>query len=220
MIRAGLIFCTLLALVTGVIFALWPELDLAAARAFHLGERTFSGVSTAGDWARRVGYLTPFVILLGAGGIHYARRRKGDPDPRPAGRTLLFLALSMALAPGLMANLVFKDHWHRPRPSQTVEFGGTMEFRPWYRTDGACKRNCSFVSGEGSSAFWTLAPAMMSPPAVRAYAVAASLVFGASVSVLRMAYGGHYLSDVIFAALFTILIVLGLHRIMFSPERR
>jgi lipid A 4'-phosphatase len=220
MLRAGFIICVLLTLVTGVVFAVWPDLDLQAARYFHVGEKAFSGVSPAGDWARRVGYLTPFVILIGAFGIHLIRRRKGDPDPRPAGRTLLFLALGMALAPGLMANLVFKDHWHRPRPIQTTEFGGTMEFRPWYRTDGACKRNCSFVSGEGSSAFWTLAPAMVSPPPVRPYAVVASLVFGASVSVLRMAYGGHYLSDVIFAALFTMLIVLGLHRIMFSPARR
>lgn len=218
MIRAGLISSAVLAVAVGVVFALWPELDLMAARYFHVGERVFAGATPAGDWARRVGYLTPFAILIGAFAIHFFRRRKGVADPRPAGRTLLFLALSMALAPGLMANLIFKDHWHRPRPAQVVEFGGTMEFRPWYRMDGACKRNCSFVSGEGSSAFWTLAPAMMAPPPVRPFAAAAALAFGVSVSALRMAFGGHFLSDTIFAALFTILIVLGLHRVMFSPS--
>ena len=161
----------------------------------------------------------PFLILIGAFGLWAGKTYRGWATLAPTGRGLLFLALSMALAPGLMANLVLKDHWSRPRPVQVAEFGGAMEFRPWHRTDGACKRNCSFVSGEGSSAFWTLAPAIMAPPPVRPYAVVAALAFGTAVSVLRIAFGGHFLSDTIFAALLTALIVLGLHRVMFSPGR-
>src|SRR5262249_28584373 len=126
---------------------------------------------------------------------------------------------SMALGPGVMANIILKDNWHRPRPIQVTEFGGQMDFRPWYRADGACKRNCSFVAGEGSSAFWTLAPAIAAPVAIQPYAIGAAVVFGTAVSALRIAFGGHFLSDTLFAALFTALIVLGLHRIMFSPRR-
>ncbi len=219
MIRAGLIFCSIMTLAVGIIFAIWPEIDLAAARYFYLGDRLFAGVTPAGEWARRIGYMTPFLILTGAFGLWWLNARRGWPARAPSGRTLLFLALSMALAPGLMANLLLKDHWHRPRPIQSAEFGGPMEFRPWYRTDGACNRNCSFVSGEGSSAFWTLAPALAAPAPVRPYAVVAAVAFGTAVSALRMAFGGHFLSDTLFAALFTALIVLGLHRVMFSPPR-
>jgi hypothetical protein len=37
----------------------------------------------------------------------------------------LFILLSVILGPGLLVNLVFKDHWGRPRPRQVVALGGT-----------------------------------------------------------------------------------------------
>jgi membrane-associated phospholipid phosphatase len=98
--------------------------------------------------------------------------------------------------------------------------GGKWEFRPWYRFDGQCERNCSFVSGEGASAFWTVAPALLTPPPIQPFAIAAALTFGAATSGLRMAFGGHYLSDVLFAGLFTLLIILGLYRFLIRPERK
>ena len=219
MIRTGLIACGLLTVLVGVVFALRPDIDLNVARSLYVGDNRFVGVTDAGEWARRVGYVTPFALIVGAIGLWLTHRYRGWPKRAPGGRTILFLALSFAFAPGLMANLILKDNWHRPRPVQVAEFGGQMQFRPWWRTDGDCKRNCSFVSGEGSSAFWTLAPAIAAPPAAVPYAVVGALAFGTAVSALRMAFGGHFLSDTLFAALFTALIVLGLHRVMFSPRR-
>jgi lipid A 4'-phosphatase len=148
-------------------------------------------------------------------------RRLGLPQIwLPSGRAVLFLAMSLALGPGLLVNLVLKEHSHRPRPVQTQEMGGKWEFRPWYRFDGQCERNCSFVSGEAASGFWTLAPALLTPPPVRPVAVAVALTFGAATGALRMAFGGHYLSDVLFAGLFTLLIILGLYRFLIGPERK
>jgi len=100
-----------------------------------------------------------------------------------------------------------KDHAHRPRPSQTQEFGGPWEFRPWWRFDGACPKNCSFVSGEASEAFWMAAPASLAPPPLRPLAIGAALVFGAGAGLMRMGAGGHFLSDVLISALLTILVV-------------
>ena len=219
MTRNAIIACALLCLVVGAAFALRPDLDLDFARRFYAGDGRFAGATALGEWARKLGYWTPFVVLLGAIGLWASHRRRGWPARAPGGRTILFLALSFALAPGLMANLILKDNWHRPRPVQIADFGGPMEFRPWWRMDGACKRNCSFVSGEGSSAFWTLAPAIVTPPPLQPVAVIGALAFGTAVSGLRIAFGGHFLSDTLFAALFTALIVLGLHRVMFSPKR-
>ena len=123
------------------------------------------------------------------------------------------MGLSLALGPGLLVNTMLKDHSHRPRPAQVQQFGGLEAFRPFYRFDGACLRNCSFVSGEGSTAFWTVAPALLVPLAYRAPAVAAALLFGAMTGLLRMAFGGHFLSDTVFGALLTWLVILACWRL-------
>jgi lipid A 4'-phosphatase len=189
-----------------LIFALWPDLDLAAARYFF-GGSGFIGHTAFERFARAFFNVTPFVVLAAFAGL-YALRRFGVATPyAPDGRALIFLIATMAIAPGLVANLGLKDHSHRPRPVQTQEFGGQYEFRPWYRFDGGCIRNCSFVSGEASEAFWMVAPASLAPPPWRGAAIGAALVFGATTSLLRMAFGGHYLSDVVLAALLTLLII-------------
>lgn len=187
------------------LFALFPDLDLAAAALFYHGG--FMERAPALKALRQVFYLAPFVVLLAALALWFAGRR-GWTRPRVSGAAALWLVATMALGPGVFVNLVLKDHSHRPRPIQTTAFGGPSEFRPVGRFDGACARNCSFVSGEASASAWTLAPALLTPPPLRAAAVAASLVFAVATGVLRMAFGGHFLSDVILAILFTVLIVL------------
>jgi membrane-associated phospholipid phosphatase len=207
-----------LTLLTGIVFGLAPEVDLAAARLFWREGVGFIGLTPVGEMLRSIFFEVPFWIG-GAAALGWALRRLGLPYVwLPSGRAILFLALSLALGPGLLVNLVLKEHSHRPRPVQTQELGGKWEFRPWYRFDGQCERNCSFVSGEGASAFWTVAPALLTPPPVRPIAMAAALTFGAATSVLRMAFGGHYLSDVLFAGLFTLLIILALHRFLIRPQ--
>lgn len=217
--RTAILVATALLVLTGLVFALAPWLDLAAARLFIAEGNRFIGITPLGETLRTIGYQAPFWILGLTAAAWLAGRMGLRRFRTPSGRAVLFLALSLALGPGLLVNTVFKDNSHRPRPVQTQQFGGAWEFRPWYRFDGQCLRNCSFVSGEASSAFWTLAPALLTPPPVQPVAVAASLVFGTAVAALRMAFGGHYLSDSLISALITILLVLGLHRAFFGPAR-
>ena len=120
---------------------------------------------------------------------------------------MIFLIATMAIGPGLIVNLGLKDHWGRPRPYQTQDFSGPSPFRPWYETDGACKRNCSFVSGEASTGFWMVAPASLLPPPWRGPAIVAAFAFGIGASLLRLAFGGHYLSDVLLGGLFTLIVI-------------
>jgi lipid A 4'-phosphatase len=202
-----------LTLATLLVFALWPGIDLDVARAFY-GAGGFSHTSLEGA-ARTFLSTAPFFIL-GAFMALYALRRFGVAVPyAPTARGLAFLVATMAIGPGLVVNLGLKDHAHRPRPVQTKEFGGPYEFRPWYRFDGECLRNCSFVSGEGSEGFWMMAPAVLTPPPVRPFAMAGALVFGALAGLLRMAFGGHYFSDVLLAALITLTIVQGARMLLF-----
>jgi hypothetical protein len=131
---------------TLVVFALWPGIDLAVSHYFY-DRGGFVGRDGLERFGRNFFRVTPFVVLAAFAAL-YALRRYGVAVPyAPSGRGLLFLAVTMALGPGLIVNLGLKDHTHRPRPVHVAEFGGTDEFRPWYRFDGACQVNCSLVSG-------------------------------------------------------------------------
>ena len=127
--------------------------------------------------------------------------------PLVSRRAVIFLVATFLLAPVLVANGVFKENWSRPRPYHVAEFGGAASFVPWWDPRGTCKRSCSFFSGEVSAAAWTMAPAVLVPGIMGAVAIAASLAFTAAIAVVRLAQGGHFLSDTAFAALMTWLIV-------------
>lgn len=193
------------------LFALAPELDLSVARMFFRDGGFIGASSAAGDAARRVFWDAPYVVLAGCLAA-YALRRMGRIRRGPDGRAVIFLVATLALGPGLLINGALKEHTGRPRPVFTDQFGGEWAFRPWYDFRGECDTNCSFASGETGASAWTLAPALLAPAPARGYAVAAALALTVATAALRAAFGGHYLSDVTLAALFTFLIVLAGYR--------
>jgi lipid A 4'-phosphatase len=138
---------------------------------------------------------------------------------RVPGRAIVFLFASLALAPGVLANVVLKEHWGRPRPISVREFNGPERFVAWWDPRGTCPHNCSFVAGEASGAFWTVAPAALVPPPLRAVAYAAAIAFGSAVGLLRMALGAHFFTDVAFAGVFTFLIVWSVHSALYRWGR-
>jgi lipid A 4'-phosphatase len=198
--------------VVGVVFAAWPDLDLAVTSLFY--HQIFFGGSSFGRLVRTFFRLTPLLVLAAFAALYFARRFGFVVRWVPDGRSVFFLAGSIAIGSGLIVNLAMKDHLHRPRPNHVREFGGTDEFKPWYRFDGACRQNCGFPSGEAASGFWMVAPALVAPPPFRAPAVAGALAFGAVASVLRIAYGHHFLSDVLFGALISLIVVFALRRVL------
>jgi lipid A 4'-phosphatase len=195
----------------GVLFALWPGLDLAASRLVY-DDGGFWGAPAV--WrARDLLRVAPFWLLGLLAALWLARRWRWPGLAAPSGAGIVFLMVSLILGPGLIVNLGLKDHSHRPRPVHVTQFGGDEAFRPWYRFDGACKRNCSFASGEAASSFWTLAPALLAPPPLRAVAVAAAILYGVATSALRVLVGGHFLSDVLVGGLISSLVVVALWRL-------
>ncbi len=207
---SALVFTLIITLACLAMFAAAPGLDLIVARHFFAAGR-FIGHGPADEILRRIYYDGPYILLallLAA----YVARRAGYLRRGPSGRSVVFMVASLALGPGLLVNAVLKEVSHRPRPGQTLQFGGAWRFRPYESFDGDCGKNCSFVSGEVSTSAWTLAPALLAPPALKPFAIGAALFFTAATGWLRMEFGGHYLSDVTLAALFTFLIVLALYR--------
>ena len=142
-----------------------------------------------------------------------AARRFGKTRRGPDGRAIFFLLASLALGPGLLVNGVLKENSHRPRPEQTVEFGGPWRFRPFDEFDGECRRNCSFVSGEVATSAWTLAPALLAPPPFRVLAVGRGAGFHrCDRRCCACPSAAITCPTSLLAALFTFLIVLGFYR--------
>jgi lipid A 4'-phosphatase len=200
----------------GAAFARWPELDLATTR-FVYQHGGFWGASAVARDARDGLRLAPFWLLALLAGLWLARRRGWTSGPAPSTRGMIFLAASLTIGSGLIVNLGLKDHSHRPRPVHVSEFGGDEAFRPWNRFDGACVKNCGFASGEAASGFWIVAPALLAPPPWRAAAIAAAIVYGVATSALRIAFGGHFLSDALIGGLISLIVVMALWRLY---ERR
>ena len=211
--RTGLRIALAIAFVGGLICAVDPQLDLdIAALYFNAKVHLFS--VNAQPWvqhSREAARLIITLLVLPAfiaiiGKLILPRRRM-----LIEGRAALFLIATLALGPGVLTNLILKDHWHRPRPIDVQQFGGDYHFKPWWDPRGDCPNNCSFIAGEPSGAFWTLAPAALAPPELRVVAYAAALIFGA----LRIAAGAHFFSDVVFAGVFIYLLIWVAHGLIY-----
>jgi membrane-associated PAP2 superfamily phosphatase len=207
--RTGLIIVISIAAVVGLVFGLYPELDLKiSALFFDPAKKDFML-----RWSPLLGFLRDaamWVVSVIAAPAFIALAIK-MLRPRGklliAGRALVFLIATLALAPGLVTNVVLKDYWPRSRPIDVPQFNGEEYFTAWWDPRGGCPKNCSFVGGEASGAFWTLAPASLSPPAWRPAAYGAALIFATGVSALRLAFGAHFFTDVVFSGVFTYLII-------------
>jgi lipid A 4'-phosphatase len=215
--RTGLAIALVIAVVVGVLFGVYPQFDLQISAYFfdphsHLFKLTDQPwVILTRDAARwLVALIVAPAVLALVGKLIMPERRA-----LIGGRAALLMLMTLALGPGLLANLVLKDHWGRARPLDVIEFDGTYPFIPWWDPRGDCRDNCSFIAGEPSGAFWTLAPAALAPPQWRLLAYGGALAFGAAVGFLRIAGGGHFFTDVVFAAVFVFLLIWVTHGLLF-----
>ena len=152
--------------------------------------------------------LPYFVALLAAGSAALifvpGRRRAG-----------IFLLLALALGPGLTVNTLLKDHWGRPRPAQITEFGGNAHFVRAWEPSGQCRSNCSFPAGDPSVGFVLVAAAFLLPgKRQRCIAMAGAVGLGAALGLMRIAQGGHFLSDVVASGFLVFGISWALYRLI------
>lgn len=217
MTRVALLTVLAIGFVLGLLCAVDPQLDLdLAALAFDSARHLF--VINAQPWVQHTRTAARILIALLALPAFLAIVLKLVwPRQRMLieARAALFLIATLALGPGVLTNVVFKDHWGRPRPIDVQQFGGDYRFVPWWDPRGDCPNNCSFVAGEPSGAFWTLAPAALAPPPFQVAAYGAALAFGVALGVFRMAAGAHFLSDVVFAGLLTYLVIFAAHGLIY-----
>jgi lipid A 4'-phosphatase len=207
--RTGLFIALALALVVGLLFGIYPDLDLklaalfydATTKSFPLKLNTLASIARDAAMWIAWAFAMPAIVAL------VWKLLRPERPLLISGRSVVFLLVTLTLSAGVLTNLTFKSYWGRPRPVVVTQFHGPDQFVPWWDPRGSCGRNCSFFSGEGATAFWTYAPAALAPPAWRPLAYAAATVFGTITSVLRMAFGGHFFTDVAAAGLVTFLVV-------------
>lgn len=217
MSRTGLLIALGIAAAVGLVFGFYPELDLALSRPFYMPDKLGRWFSF-GTPVQDLRTVAAWVIAVIAAPAFIALAIKLILPPRPLfmpGRAMVLMIVTLALAPGLLANVILKDEWGRPRPAEITEFGGSYDFVAWWDPRGECAKNCSFVAGEPSGAFWTLAPAALAPAPWRPIAYGAALAFGAAVGLLRIVAGGHFFTDVVFSGVFTFMIIWLVHGLLY-----
>lgn len=207
-------------LAAAALFLWFPAIDLAVSQAVSLGGRQFLLSEQAA--ARAINLATPWVVGATAAAILLAGlvvMLRGRPFLGLDGRRVLFLILSFAVGPGLLVNVLLKSHWGRARPNDVADFGGSATFTPALLPADQCVSNCSFVSGDVAIAFAYVAIALLLPLRWRPAAIAGALLLGGGIAALRVLQGAHFLSDVVFAALFTLLPIALFARLLLRGAR-
>lgn len=199
-------------LVSVPLFLLFPGLDVATSHIFYAPDQGFAGKTALVETVRNgfKGFYIAACIAAFAGCAYCLHRRERLFGLKAV--QFLFVASCLAIGPGAVTNLAFKDHWGRARPREIVEFGGTKTFTAALVPANQCRRNCSFVSGEASSIFMIFFAAGLIFRRKSALILGAGLVAGAAAGLIRIAQGGHFLSDVVFAGVAMALTAVAVHQ--------
>ena len=136
----------------------------------------------------------------------------------------LLLFLTLTLGSGVIVNLVLKDHWGRPRPVQSKEFGGPLPFRPFYSPNFNSPMPAkSFPCGHCSTGFFFMALILLgkryNKPALTYFGIGMTLFLGLSLSYSRLAKGGHYFSDILISALIMWWVAITLDWLIYEREK-
>ncbi|MGV1955984.1 phosphatase PAP2 family protein [Agrobacterium sp. 22-214-1] len=219
------IWVTLATLALVILFATFPSIDLRfSALFFSPVEQPWSGREPFPEWLRdtlregtELATLLAFVILVG-------NLRLGTLQ-RTGWRVWAFLCGPVILCAGLLVNGVLKATIGRARPFSVTEFGGQQLFTPPFQYSAQCYSNCSFSSGETAliaSFFLPLCvlawPRLQRRGRLAMGGIAAGMIV--LMSGLRIAAGGHFLSDVVMSILFSALTTLFLYRALVIGRHR
>lgn len=201
--------------VIGILFYLNPQWDIAISSLFfdERFDKDYLPYKVVYEGTRVVTFVAVLslliLLILSFFGKEYIRLTK---------KHLLFLLFAMILGPGIVVNVIFKDHWGRPRPVKVQEFKGELQHTPPFVMTKQCERNCSFVCGHASVGFVFVALAFIYRRKEKEI-FWASVAAGSLIGLVRVAQGGHFFSDVIFSFVFIYITIRLLYFAMYRKER-
>lgn len=212
MILFFILFAALLALPV-----IWPPVDLWVAGLFYRPDGGFfladNPICVALHWGA---YDGARVLGVGFAVLAVAAWARRKPLLGCDAKAWLFLLLALLIAPGLVANAGFKDHWGRARPREVTAFGGAAPFSPALIPQPHPKRNESFVSGDGAFGFFLPVFAYVVPRRRSRRVFWAMMAAGAAFGFVRIVMGAHFFSDVMYAAFFMLATVAAVHAAMYG----
>lgn len=206
-------------LLATLLFSTLPHIDLQVSAWVFRADATrfFLSQHPVGLFFHHDVMLALFALLGGLGIAYFVGEYRRKPLWGLTRRRVLFITLAISLSAGLMTNAVFKDHWGRARPRDVVVFGGSKPFTPAGVISTQCEKNCSFVSGESSFAFSLVClPWLLVGVLRRRVGIGLAVILGIAVAVWRVLMGAHFLSDVVLAALYTLVIISLLSDLLFA----
>lgn len=185
-----------------LIYVVWPGLDLPVSAWFYRPDSGFWIDDL--PWVQAVHHTVPWVgrlLLVGSLAGWLLGRFGRRPGLRRLSRPAAALFLGLVFGLGLLAHGVLKEHWGRARPVQVSQFGGTAAYTPPWQPAAQCQRNCSFVSGHAGTGFALIALGTLGTVRSRRRWLVLGWSAGLLLGALRIAQGGHFLSDVLFGGL-------------------
>lgn len=209
--RARREFLVLLFLAVSTTALFWlTDLDYQLAALFYRPG------DPAGDWPYQhwwlikvlYDYAFPFTVIAGLtalltyiiGHFHACSRRFR--------RRALYILLVIAMGPGLVVNLVFKDHWGRPRPLHIQQFAGEYAYVPPLKLGHTSDK--SFVCGHCSVGYAFFALYFLSQNYKLFYFIL-TLTLAWVMGFTRMTSGSHFVSDILWSGYLVFLVAFALY---------
>lgn len=207
--KTGLLLVLAILLIVTIICR-FSRLDLIIQSQFYSDESVWFLVeSKFWNFFYKIGIVPGFLLALS--GLAIISLSYWRSKFRPWRKSAVMILFVFVVAPGLIINLTFKEHWGRPRPRETVDFTGKEKFHyVWEK--GKTGNGKSFPCGHCSMGFIMAIPYLFLRKKHKSAAYAfllSGLVLGILIGMARITAGGHYFSDVIWSGGFVWLTAIG-----------
>jgi len=215
--RPELLILLGLMLVTTLLFWL-TDVDIQTAAWFYHADNPGEHWPEKQYWLWRVLFVSASPLILTAVVLTLLTVLLSFLKPilKPYRRPALYILLVIAIGPGLIVNVLFKNHWGRPRPVHIQEFSGEHQYIPPLQIGHSPDK--SFVCGHCSVAYSGFALYFLAKRRKWLY-LGLTLGFALMMGYSRMAAGGHFLSDVLWSGYLVFLTAYLLYYAWYKPGK-
>lgn len=179
-------------------FFWFTDFDLQAAALFYQPSDENDAWPWQHWWLWQIlfRYADAFIRVVAIGALVIAPLGCFLPKLKPIKRPALYIFLVILLGPGLVVNLVFKDHWGRPRPVHVTEFGGQYPYIPPLEIGATGEK--SFPCGHCSVSYVFFVLYFLSRKRKLFYFLL-TMMLALLMGLTRMSAGGHFISDILWS---------------------
>lgn len=189
----------------GIFFRFFPGIDIYVSGLFYRPDKGFYLAETPFLTAvyHGVNYVTVILVTVLVLLITLSVIKKSGTIIGIKRKAAIYLLAGLILAPGIVVNVILKEHVGRPRPADVTLFGGEKIFQPPFKITEQCENNCSFVSGHAALGFYFTAFSLVGAAGFRRKSLlAAGIAIGWVIGIVRIMQGRHFFTDVLFAFFF------------------